>query len=166
MCVADFKCDGKAELITKTADGSKDGKGKTISDGSKNCRTSTGTILTGAEYLTLFDGQTGAALDTIDFPVPRGEATGKTAKNTWGDDKGAEFWGAADGNVYDSAGKKISGTRPAQNFFIYWDGDLEREILDGTKIYKMTAADSVKGIFTATGCASNNSSKSVTMHDS
>ena len=36
MCVADFDCDGKAELITKTADGTKDGKGKVIGDGSKD----------------------------------------------------------------------------------------------------------------------------------
>ena len=324
MCVADFDCDGRAELITKTADGTKDGRGKVIGDGSKDYRTGTGTILTGPEYLTLFDGQTGAALDTIEFPVPRGTATGDTAKKTWGDDygnrcermnsgiayldgvhpsaiygrgyytrltwsavdvrdgklvkrwvydtgfdkstpgwgcgnhnvmvadgdndgkqeiytggnciddngkllwttgtlhgdamhvgdlipdheglevwechednpygescfdaktgktlfhinntkdtgrcaadnvwvgsKGAEFWGAADGNVYNTSGKKISGTRPAQNFFIYWDGDLEREILDGTKISKMTSADTVKTIFTAQGCGSNNSSKSV-----
>ena len=324
MCVADFDCDGKAELITKTADGTKDGKGKVIGDGSKNYVNGAGRILDGPEYLTLFDGQTGAALDTIDFPVPRGDATSAKAKTTWGDNygnrvdrfnsaiayldgvhpsavygrgyytrltlsavdvrgkklvkrwvydtgfdkstpgwgcgnhnimaadsdndgkqeifmgasaidddgtllwttgqlhgdamhvgdlipdreglevwechedkpwgescidaktgkvifhinntkdtgrcaadniwagnKGAEFWGAADGNVYNSAGKKIGGTRPAQNFFIYWDGDLEREILDGTKISKMTDANTIKGIFTATGCGTNNSTKSV-----
>lgn len=318
MCVADFDCDGKAELITKTADGTKDGKGKVIGDGSKDYRNGNGYILTGPEYMTLFDGQTGAALDTIDFPVPRGDVgkwgdnygnrvdrmnsgiayldgvhpsalygrgyytrltwsavdvvnkklsvrwkfdtghnksaagygcgnhnvmvadcdndgkqevftganciddngkllwtsgnlhgdamhvgdlipdreglevwechedkpygescydakTGKVifhinntkdtgrcaADNVWAGNKGAEFWGAADGNVYNSAGKKIGGTKPAQNFFIYWDGDLEREILDGNKISKMTGADKIDRIFTANGCGSNNSSKSV-----
>ncbi|MBR6243564.1 MAG: rhamnogalacturonan lyase, partial [Ruminococcus sp.] len=35
MCVADFDCDGKAELITKTCDGTVDGTGKVIGDGSK-----------------------------------------------------------------------------------------------------------------------------------
>ncbi len=82
MCVADFDCDGKAELITKTADGTKDGQGKVIGDGSKDYRNGGGYILSGAEFLTLFDGQTGAAIDTIDFPVPRGNVS------SWGDNYG------------------------------------------------------------------------------
>ncbi|SFC51939.1 RICIN domain-containing protein [Ruminococcus albus] len=316
MCVADFDCDGKAELITKTADGTKDGEGKVIGDGNKDYRNNKGYILDGPEYMTLFDGQTGAALDTIDFPVPRGKVSdwgdnygnrvdrmnsgiayldgvhpsaiygrgyytrltwtavdvknkklsirwkydstfnkstkgwgcgnhnvmvadcdndgkqevftganciddngkllwstgdlhgdamhvgdlipdreglevfechedkpyGETcydaktgqkifhinhtkdtgrccADNVWAGSKGAEFWGAADGNVYNTAGKKIGGTKPAQNYLIYWDGDLEREILDGTKISKMTGADKVGTIFTASGCGSNNGTK-------
>ncbi|NLT09319.1 MAG: rhamnogalacturonan lyase, partial [Ruminococcus sp.] len=53
MCVADFDCDGKAELITKTCDGTVDGTGKVIGDGSANYVSSAGTILTGPEYLTL-----------------------------------------------------------------------------------------------------------------
>lgn len=314
MCVADFDCDGKAELITKTADGTKDGTGKIIGDGSKNYANAKGYILDGPEYLSLFDGQTGKCLDTIDYPVPRGKVsswgdnygnrvdrmnggiayldgvhpsavygrgyytrltwsavdvrdgklvkrwvydsgnsggawgngnhnimaadcdndgkqelftgasciddngkllwcsgdkhgdamhvgdlipdheglevwechedkpygescydakTGKklfhingtkdtgrcVADNVWSGNKGAEFWGAADSNVYDSSGKKIAGAKPAQNFLIYWDGDLEREILDGTKISKMTGAGTYKNIFTASGCGSNNSTK-------
>ena len=82
MCVADFDCDGKAELITKTADGTKDGTGKTIGDGSKDYRNGSGYVLSGPEYMTLFDGQTGAALDTINFPVPRGDVS------KWGDNYG------------------------------------------------------------------------------
>ncbi|MDO4864764.1 MAG: RICIN domain-containing protein [Ruminococcus sp.] len=314
LCVADFDCDGKAELITKTADGTKDGTGKTIGDGSKSYANGKGYILDGPEYLSLFDGQTGKCLDTIDFPVPRGKVsdwgdnygnrvdrmnggiayldgvhpsaiygrgyytrltwsavdvkdgklvkrwvydsgnkggaygcgnhnvmaadvdndgrqevltgascidddgkllwcsgdkhgdamhvgdlipdreglevwechedkpygetcydakTGKAifhingtkdtgrcaADNVWAGNKGAEFWGAADNNVYDSSGKKIAGSKPAQNFFIYWDGDLEREILDGTKITKMTGAGTYKNVFTAADCGANNGSK-------
>ena len=316
MCVADFDCDGKAELITKTADGTKDGTGKTIGDGSKSYANGKGYILEGPEYLSLFEGQTGKCLDTIDYPVPRGKvndwgdnygnrvdrmnsgiayldgvhpsaiygrgyytrltwsavdvregklvkrwvydsgnkggaygngnhnvmaadvdndgkqeiitgsaciddngkllwvsgdkhgdamhvgdlipdhegievwechesspygetcydgATGKklfhingsndtgrcAADNVWAGNAGAEFWGAADNNVYDRSGKKIAGSKPAQNFFIYWDGDLEREILDGTKIAKMTGAGTYKNIFTAGDCAANNGSKNV-----
>lgn len=82
MCVADFDGDGHAELITKTADGTKDGTGKVIGDGSKDYRNAGGYILTGPEYMTLFDGQTGAALDTINFPVPRGGVS------SWGDGYG------------------------------------------------------------------------------
>lgn len=318
MCVADFDCDGKAELITKTADGTKDGTGKVIGNANKSYVNSEGRVLDGPEFLTLFEGATGKALDTIDFPVPRGKVsdwgdnygnrvdrfnsaiayldgvhptavygrgyytrltlsavdvrngklvkrwvydtgnnkntpgwgcgnhnvmvadsdndgkqeifmgasaiddngklmwttgtkhgdamhlgdlipdreglefwichedkpygescldakTGKTifhingtkdtgrcaADNVYAGNKGAEFWGAADGNVYDTSGKKIGGTKPAQNFFIYWDGDLEREILDGNKISKMTGANKIDRVFTANGCGSNNSSKSV-----
>ncbi len=316
MCVADFDLDGKAELITKTADGTKDGTGKTIGDGSKSYANGNGYILDGPEYMTLFDGLTGAALDTIDFPVPRGKVSdwgdnygnrvdrmnsgiayldgvhpsavygrgyytrltwsavdvvnkklvkrwvydsgnkggaygngnhnvmaadvdndgrqeiitgsaciddngkllwvsgdghgdamhvgdllpdreglevwechegkpyGETcydaktgaklfhingtsdtgrcaADNVWAGSKGAEFWGAADGNVYNTAGKKIGGKKPAQNFFIYWDGDLEREILDGVNISKMNGAEKIDRIFTADGCAANNGSKNV-----
>ena len=70
MCVADFDCDGKAELITKTADGTKDGKGKVIGDGSKDYRNGGGYILSGPEYMTLFDGATGAAAQAGAFPPP------------------------------------------------------------------------------------------------
>ena len=82
MCVADFDCDGRAELITKTADGTKDGKGKVIGDASKDYRNGDGYVLSGPEYMTLFDGLTGEALDTIDFPVPRGDVS------KWGDKYG------------------------------------------------------------------------------
>lgn len=49
MCVADFDCDGKAELITRTADGTKDGKGQVIGDGSKDYRNGDGYVLSGPE---------------------------------------------------------------------------------------------------------------------
>ena len=79
--VYDFDGDGKAEMICKTADGTKDGKGSTIGDGSKDYRSSAGTVLDGPEYITLFDGLTGAALDTQDYTPSRGAQD----KNTWGD---------------------------------------------------------------------------------
>ena len=88
MAVADFDCDGKAEFITKTCDGTVDGTGKVIGNASANYVNSAGTVLTGPEYMTLFDGATGAALDTIEFPVLRGDATSNTAKSTWGDNYG------------------------------------------------------------------------------
>ncbi|MBR4201746.1 MAG: rhamnogalacturonan lyase [Oscillospiraceae bacterium] len=319
MCVADFDCDGHAELITKTADGTKDGTGKVIGDGSKNHRNGSGYILDGPEYMTLFDGQTGAALDTINFPVPRGKvsdwgdnygnrvdrfnsgiayldgvhpsaiynrgyytrmtisavdvvdkklsvrwifdsnnngsgaaysqgnhnlmvadvdddgrqeicmgssmidddgkllwATGaghgdamhlgdldpdrpglevwmchehtpfgvslvdaKTGKvifringdkdtgrccgdNVWSGSKGAELWGARPAKaVLDKTGKTIASLSPSMNFLIYWDGDLEREMLSDTMISKMKSATQIDYFFTAEGCASNNSTKAV-----
>jgi rhamnogalacturonan endolyase len=43
------------------------------------------------------------------------------------------------------------------NFLIYWDADESRERLNGTTI---TKADGGATLLTATGCASNNSTKS------
>ena len=65
--VYDFDGDGKAEIAMKTADGSIDGKGKVIGDSTKDYRNDKGYILSGPEYLTMFDGLTGEALSTIDF---------------------------------------------------------------------------------------------------
>ncbi len=319
--VADFDLDGKAEMTCKTADGTVDGVGKVIGDASKDYRNGGGYILQGPEFYTLFDGATGAALDTVDYEYPRGEVS----KKTWGDDygnrvdrflgavcyldgvhpsavsvrgyytrmtavaydvvdkklvkrwgydsgwsrtgtsgygngnhncmpadvdgdgkqelflgasclddngkmlwannrghgdamhlsdflpdrpgleawvchedapsygvslldaktgkeifhydhtkdtgrcaagniyagnPGAEFWGAQSGNVYDGSGKSTGVARPSMNFLIYWDGDLERELLDGTTISKINAQKKIENIFSADGCSSNNSTKS------
>ncbi len=316
--VADFDCDGKAEMTCKTADGTVDGTGKVIGDASKDYRNSSGYILSGPEYYTLFDGATGKALDTVDYGIPRGN----NLKKDWGDDygnrvdryngavvyldgvkpsavsgrgyytqlnavaydvvndklverwvyrsgndpnkgyhngnhncmaadvdgdgkqeicfgsttidddgtllwcnnqghgdamhlgdflpdrkglelwmchenepwgvslidaatgknifhkdhtkdtgraccgnilasnPGAEFWGATGNDIFDANGKTIATNKPSQNFMIYWDGDLEREILDGTKIDKYVSASKINRLLTADGCASNNSSKS------
>lgn len=90
--VYDFDGDNKAEMICKTADGTVDGTGKVIGDGSADYRMSgqvsgkrgdpTGKILSGPEYLTLFDGATGKALDTIEYKPSRGDA------DAWGDQYG------------------------------------------------------------------------------
>lgn len=90
--VADYDLDGKAEMTCKTADGTVDGTGKTIGDGSKTYRDSNGFIITGPEYYTLFDGATGAALDTIDYEPGRGDtkAWGKSTDSTNRVDR---FWG-------------------------------------------------------------------------
>lgn len=82
--VYDFDGDGKCEMICKTADGTKDGKGNIVGDGSKDYRNSSGTVLDGPEYITLFDGLTGAALDTQNYDPARGAQS----KSTWGDDYG------------------------------------------------------------------------------
>jgi rhamnogalacturonan endolyase len=71
--VYDLDGDGKAELVCKTADGTIDGKGKPIGDSSKDWRTYTandptyGKIVNGPEYITVFNGLTGAALATEPF---------------------------------------------------------------------------------------------------
>lgn len=80
--VYDFDGDGRSEMVCKTADGTIDGKGNVIGDGDADYRSTAGRILEGPEYLTLFDGLTGEALDTIDYEPARGNV------RDWGDDYG------------------------------------------------------------------------------
>ena len=92
--VYDFDGDGKAEMVCKTAPSSKDGKGayvskassvsaiKNASDNSTDYADANGRILSGSEYLTLFNGETGAALDTIYYEPGRGTVS------DWGDNYG------------------------------------------------------------------------------
>ena len=102
--VYDFDGDGRAELICKTADGTVDGIGKVIGDAKADYRTQgedlvpsrdpsgsvttpdgkrmasrAGYVLAGPEFLTVFDGRTGAALATADYVPARGDV------NAWGD---------------------------------------------------------------------------------
>ncbi len=80
--VYDLDGDGRAEVACKTADGTIDGRGHVIGDPNADWRQSNGYILTGPEYLTVFDGETGAALATTDFYPDR------VAVNQWGDTYG------------------------------------------------------------------------------
>lgn len=80
--VYDLDGDGKAEVAMKTGDGSKDGTGAVIGDGTKDYRNSSGYILTGPEYLTIFNGLTGKALTTVNYDPPRGTVS------SWGDSYG------------------------------------------------------------------------------
>ena len=96
----DFDLDGKAELAMKTAPGSVDGKGEYVSGASSIAEIRTidnladyrhsergtndtgGRVLSGPEFYTVFQGDTGAALDTIYYPHPRGTVS------EWGDNWG------------------------------------------------------------------------------
>jgi rhamnogalacturonan endolyase len=65
--VYDFDCDGKAEFVCKTADGTKDGLGNIIGNADAVYINSDGKILDGPEFLTVFDGISGKALATADY---------------------------------------------------------------------------------------------------
>ncbi len=80
--VYDFNNDGKAELVCKTADGSMDGKGNIIGDKNADYRNKDGFIIEGPEYLTLFNGETGEIMDTVEYDPPRGNVI------EWGDNWG------------------------------------------------------------------------------
>jgi rhamnogalacturonan endolyase len=71
--VYDLDGDGKAEMACKTADGTVDGKGKVIGDANANYVNDKGKIVTGPEFLTVFNGETGEALKTVDYIPGRGD---------------------------------------------------------------------------------------------
>ena len=79
--VYDFDGDGRAEMMCKTGDGTRDGEGRVIGDSVADYRASNGRILTGPEYLSVFDGLTGRMLDTKSYIPERGNLQG------WGDSK-------------------------------------------------------------------------------
>lgn len=80
--VYDLDGDGKAEVAMKTADGTRDGTGVVIGDASKDYRNSSGYVLSGPEFLTVFNGQTGKALSTVNYEPARGNVS------DWGDNYG------------------------------------------------------------------------------
>jgi hypothetical protein len=80
--VFDYDGDGRAEVAMKTADATVDGTGKVIGTASADYRSSKGYVLSGPEYLTMFDGRTGGALSTVDYDPPRGSVS------SWGDSYG------------------------------------------------------------------------------
>ena len=89
MSVYDFDGDGKAEIAVKTAPGTKDGLGNYLAtgpavgaDNSAVYRNTSGYILTGPEWITVFRGTDGKELATINYPVPRGSVS------AWGDGYG------------------------------------------------------------------------------
>lgn len=77
--VFDLDGDGRAEVVMKTGDGAVDGTGKVVGDANADYRNERGRILTGPEYLTIFNGLTGEAMQTIDYVPERGNLM------DWGD---------------------------------------------------------------------------------
>jgi len=70
--------------------------------------------------------------------------------------RGFEMWSASGPGVSDCKGNTLSTSSPSMNFRIYWDGDLQDELLDGTSITKY----GVGTLLSASSCSSNNSTKS------
>ncbi|HQF11060.1 MAG TPA: rhamnogalacturonan lyase [Paludibacteraceae bacterium] len=80
--VHDLDSDGKAEIACKTADGTIDGTGNVIGSATADYRETTGYILSGPEFLTIFNGQTGKAMASTDYLPARGDI------KDWGDNYG------------------------------------------------------------------------------
>lgn len=94
--VYDLDGDGRAEVACRTADGTRDGVGRHIGDPNADWRSRTGRtfgkILRGPEYLTVFDGRTGAALASTRYLPPRhpetDQPTPEQMQAVWGDGYG------------------------------------------------------------------------------
>jgi rhamnogalacturonan endolyase len=138
--VYDFDGDGRAEVMMKTADGTVDGTGRVIGNATADWRSTpadgeveqrdrtgaktlpdgrrvaplVGRILKGPEYVTVFDGRTGAALATAPYAPPR-DATTLTPTTaqlaaTWGDGYGNRSDRYLAGVAY------LDGARPSAVF--------------------------------------------------
>ncbi|GIE18429.1 rhamnogalacturonan lyase [Winogradskya humida] len=99
--VYDYDGDGDAEIAMKTADATVSGTGQVIGSASADYRNSSGYILTGPEFLTVFDGRNGAALSTVDYVPPRGTVS------SWGDSYGNRVDRFLAGTAY------LDGSRPS-----------------------------------------------------
>ncbi|MFG3018963.1 rhamnogalacturonan lyase [Streptomyces sp. NPDC048254] len=99
--VYDYDGDGRAEIAMKTADGTVDGTGTVIGNSPADYRNSSGYVLSGPEYLTMFDGRTGKAMSTVDYVPARGTVS------SWGDSYGNRVDRFLAGTAY------LDGSRPS-----------------------------------------------------
>jgi hypothetical protein len=99
--VYDYDGDGRAEVAMKTADGTRDGTGAVIGSSSADHRNSSGYVLAGPEYLTMFNGQTGRAMQSVDYVPARGTVS------SWGDSYGNRVDRFLAGTAY------LDGSRPS-----------------------------------------------------
>lgn len=123
--VYDFDGDGKAEMICKTAPGSKDGNGKYVTnaatdatikaiDNSQNCINSNGHTTSGEELLTVFNGETGAAMHTVWYNPNRAMTIGNSnmTYGTWESSLGSST-NYNRGERYNAAVAYLDGTHPS-----------------------------------------------------
>ncbi len=127
--VYDFDGDGRAELMCRTAPGSLDGTGAYVGGAAKwqggarpafndtdNYRNGSGYILTGPEFLTVFDGLSGAELATTRF-VPQRDPDNQIDNPS--SSRLNTLWGDSYGNRIDrflAAVAYVDGQRPTAIF--------------------------------------------------
>ncbi len=130
--VYDFDGDGKAEMMCKTAPGTTDGKGKNVIMGSddpaKSYINSKGHVIDGPEYLTVFDGLTGAEINTIAYNPPR--SAHAFTSSDWGDSYGGRSERYLAGVAY------LDGMKPSAVFCrgYYTHSYLWAVDFDGSKL--------------------------------
>lgn len=103
--VYDLDGDGRAEVVAKTADGTRSGTGEIIGNANADWMNAgaypDGWTVRGPEYLTVFSGQTGGILATTNFLPARGNLT------DWGDNYGQR------GRQTKGAVAYLDGVRPS-----------------------------------------------------
>lgn len=128
--VYDFDGDGKAEMCCKTAPGTKDGLGNWVlmgdDDPTASYVNSKGYVLDGPEYLTVFDGQTGAELSTVAYEPLRTVHAQSSSASGWGDNYGGRSERYLAGVAY------LDGEKPSiimcrgyytHSYLVAWDFD-------------------------------------------
>ncbi len=109
--VYDYDGDGFAEVACKTAPGTKDGTGAFLKlgpaandDDNADYRNSSGYVLTGPEYLTVFNGKTGKEMATVNYTPARGTVS------SWGDSYGNRV------DRFNATTAWLDGKRPSMVF--------------------------------------------------
>ncbi|MCI3926236.1 Ig-like domain-containing protein [Paenibacillus sp. TRM 82003] len=147
--VMDFDGDGKSEFLIKTADattvyGATDGvvdESKVVSvigNAADNGKwvNETGHVYGGPEYITVFDGETGEAIDTVDYVYALGDVA------SWGD----TWWNRSDRFL--SGVAYLDGVKPSA---IYGRGYYERttfaaySLVDGELVTEWTFDSAEEG---------------------
>lgn len=89
---------------------------------------------------------------------PNGDNGRGVAADIWAGSPGAEFWSARERGMRDVRGEVV-GRRPRScNFVVWWDGDVQRELLDREHIDDYTPDGDVR-LLTAEGVRACNGTK-------
>jgi len=103
-----------------------------------------------------------AATGRVIFKIPSNTDVGRCmAADIDPTNYGVEMWSSASGGIRNLKGELIAeGVRLPTNMAVWWDGDLLREMLDGTTISKWDWINhTTHPLLEMEGCASNNGSK-------
>lgn len=114
--------------------------------------------MSGNRGAAMLDARTGAIL----WSTPADKDTGRgIAIDIDPRHPGAEAWASNSRELYDVKGNVIPGGHPrAANFGIWWDGDRQRELLDGKKITKWNWTNGTETpLLDPPGVVSNNGTK-------
>lgn len=101
----------------------------------------------------LFDAKDG----TIIYGWNKNVDIGRGCADNMIDTKGCQcWWNSGPGLVSCKTGERVGGAPNSCNFLCWWDGDLMRELLNGTSVSKYGGGT----LLSASGCTANNGTKS------
>jgi rhamnogalacturonan endolyase len=103
----------------------------------------------------LHDAKTGAILWGTNLNTDNGRGMAGDIDSRYA---GYEMWSTGGSGTYSCKGVQISTKRPSVNFRVYWDGDLQDELLDNVTVSKWNG-NGTTNILTTSGVSSCNTSK-------